>query len=181
MTRVALVQLTSGDTPQDNLGRVLPMFEDAVAQGAEWIVTPEVTNCVSTSRDHQRQVLKTEDEDAFLDRTKQFARNNGVPILLGSLALKGDGPDDRFVNRSLLIDASGQIQARYDKIHMFDVDVSSSESYRESAGYRPGDTAVLAEVGNFRIGLTICYDLRFPSLYRQLAQAGAQIIASGSS
>ena len=176
MTRVALVQLTSGDTPQDNLDRVLPMFEDAVAQGAEWIVTPEVTNCVSTSRSRQEEVLQTEDEDRTLAALRAIAAGRRIWLLIGSLALKTSDPDGRFANRSFLIGPDGGIVARYDKIHMFDVDVTPDESYRESAGYRPGEHAVVADTPFGRLGMSVCYDLRFPHLFRALAEAGAAIL-----
>ena len=104
------------------------------------------------------------------------AAQSGVWVLIGSLALKTDDADGRFANRSFLISPKGEIAARYDKIHMFDVQVSEAETYRESAGYRPGDRAVVADADGGRVGMTICYDVRFPHLYRVLAQAGAQIL-----
>ena len=107
---------------------------------------------------------------------RDAARAHGIWIVAGSLAVKTDDPDGRFANRSFLIAPSGDVTARYDKIHMFDVDVSETESYRESKGYRPGTRAVLANTDAATLGLTICYDLRFPHLFRTLAQKGAQII-----
>lgn len=174
--RVGLVQLTSGDDPEANLSDTLGFIREAARQGARFILTPEVTNCVSTSRAQQDEVLRTEDEDATLAALRHEAKALGVWLLIGSLALRTGEPDGRFANRSFLLDPEGGITARYDKIHMFDVDVSETERYRESAAYRPGTRAVLGHVADVPIGLTICYDLRFPALFRRLAQAGARII-----
>lgn len=175
--RAGLVQLCTGDDPAANLPQTLALVARAAAGGAELILTPEVTNCVSTSRRRQIEVLQHEEDDITLAALRAAARAHGVWLLIGSLALKTDDPDGRFANRSFLIDPTGGVAARYDKIHMFDVDVSKTESYRESAGYRPGSTLMLAETPKFRLGMTICYDLRFPHLYRALAKAGADIIA----
>ena len=174
--KTALLQITSSDQPHQNLETVLAMVEEAAGKGAQFILTPEVTNCVSLSRAHQDDVLSTEDEDSFLTAMRVAAARLGVWLLLGSLALKTDDPDGRFANRSFLIAPDGTIRAWYDKIHMFDVDISAKETFRESEGYRPGDRAVVAETDFGRVGMTICYDLRFPHLHRQLAQAGARIL-----
>lgn len=173
--RVALIQLTSSDDPAENLGRVSDLIRQAAEQGARFALTPEVTNCVSASRTHQSAVLRTEAQDETLGTLQQLADQLGIWLLIGSLALKLED-EDRFANRSFLISPKGQITARYDKMHMFDVTLSDSETYRESAGYRPGDQAVVADVDGTEVGLTICYDLRFPYLYRDLAQAGARIL-----
>ena len=176
----ALVQLTSTDDPVANLPVTRSMLADAAMQGADLIATPEVTNCVSTSRSHQQRVLQTEAEDITLAALREDAAKLGVWVLIGSLALRTDDPDGRFANRSFLIAPDGQIAARYDKIHMFDVDIDATETYRESDGYRPGGNAVCADTPFGRIGLTICYDMRFPRLYRALAQNGAQILTAPS-
>lgn len=175
--KAALVQMTSGDDPAENLPTVQALIAEAVGQGARFILTPEVTNCVSTSRAHQHSVLRHEQEDETLGALQAQASALGVWVLVGSMAFKTEDSDGRFANRSILIAPDGQIAARYDKIHMFDVEVSEAETYRESAGYRPGKTAVMADVDGISVGLTICYDLRFPHLFRRLAQAGAQVIA----
>jgi len=174
--RAGLIQFTSSDDPGDNLARVSALIETAAGQGADIVLTPEVTNCVSTSRSHQNAVLTTEEQDQTLTGLRDLAAKQGIWLLIGSLALKTRDPDGRFANRSFLIDPDGTVVARYDKIHMFDVNVTEAETFRESAGYRPGDKAVLAETPLAAIGLTVCYDMRFPALYRRLAQAGAQII-----
>jgi predicted amidohydrolase len=174
--RAALLQLTSSDDPTRNLDVILGMMDHAAAQGADFILTPEVSNCVSGSRAHQRAVLFTEETDPVLAQLAAHAGKTGVWLLIGSLALKTDDADGRFANRSFLIGPDGVIRARYDKIHMFDVDVTPEETYRESEGFRPGTRAVLAETPWGRLGMTICYDVRFPHLYRRLAQAGATLL-----
>jgi len=174
--KVALLQLTSGDDPAKNLTVTRAMVRDAASQGAAFILTPEVTNCVSTSRSHQQNVLLHEEDDITLAALRSDAQALGVWISIGSLALKSGDADGRFANRSFLIGPDGQIAARYDKIHMFDVTVSDTESYRESAGYRPGTRAVTSQTPFGMLGLSICYDLRFAYLYRALAQAGAEIL-----
>ncbi|MET4102978.1 putative amidohydrolase [Roseovarius sp. MBR-78] len=172
----ALLQLSSGDDPGENLATVRARMQEAAAGGAEFILTPEVTNCVSTSRSHQRAVLCREGDDPALAGLQAEAARLGIWLLIGSLALKTGDTDGRFANRSFLIGADGTIRARYDKIHMFDVDVSAEETYRESDGFRPGTRATLAETPWGKLGLSICYDVRFPHLYRRLAQAGADIL-----
>lgn len=175
---MALLQLCVGDDPAVNLPETLRLIADAAAQGAQLVATPEVTNILSSSRSRQAEVLRREADDPTLASLREAARVHGLWLLIGSLALLGDGDpdDDRFVNRSFLIAPDGGIVARYDKIHMFDVDISETESFRESAAYRPGARAVLGQ-GPQPIGLTVCYDLRFPGLYRKLAQAGARILS----
>ncbi|MFW8593863.1 carbon-nitrogen hydrolase family protein [Cribrihabitans neustonicus] len=174
--RAALLQMTSSDDPAENLEMVKRMMEEAVRGGAELVLTPEVTNCVSTSRSHQNAVLCHEDDDPVLAGLRAEAARHEVWLLIGSLALKTQGPDGRFANRQFLIAPDGSIQARYDKIHMFDVEVTPEETYRESDGFRPGTEAVLAQTPLGRIGMTICYDVRFPHLHRALAKGGAQIL-----
>ena len=174
--RAALIQLTSGDDPVANLPILQGNVEKAARQGADFILTPEVTNCLSTSRSHQREVLQDQANDLTLAAIRSQARDLKVWVLLGSLALSGETPDGRFVNRSFLIAPDGSIRAQYDKIHMFDVTINDTETYRESSGYQPGAQAVLADATIGQVGMTICYDMRFPALYRGLAQMGAQII-----
>lgn len=174
--RVGLVQLCSGDDPQKNLDVTRALIAEAVEGRAEFVLTPEVINCVSTSRKLQQAVLQRQDEDQTLAALREVAREAGIWLLIGSLALKTDDPDGRFANRSFLIAPDGGIAGCYDKIHMFDVAVSETETYRESAGYRPGERAVVADLAGTKLGLTICYDMRFPALYRDLAQAGADVI-----
>jgi deaminated glutathione amidase len=174
--RAALIQLTVTDDPAANLVATMGYFQAAIAGGATFILTPEMTNCLSSSRDHQRQVFRHEGQDETLAALRAQAAAGGVHLLIGSLGLLTDATDGRFANRSFLIGPQGQVLARYDKIHMFDVNVSETEVYRESQGYRPGDKAVVVDAGFATLGMTVCYDIRFPHLYRRLAQAGARII-----
>lgn len=174
--RAALLQLTSSDDPKTNLRVTSELVRSAASEGAGFILTPEVTNCVSTSRTHQTEVLQHEADDQTLHGLREDADRLGVWILIGSLALKADPPEERFLNRSFLIGPDGSIAARYDKVHMFDVQVTETETYQESAGFAPGDTAVLAKSAFGMIGMTICYDVRFAYLYRKLAQAGAEVL-----
>lgn len=174
--KAAILQLNASDDPEDNLGKTLALLDEATTAGAEFVLTPEVTNCVSTSRKHQQQVLMHEEEDITLAALREAAADAGIWLLIGSLGLKTGDPDGRFANRSFLIDPKGQVVARYDKIHMFDVQINETETYRESAGYRPGAQAVVADMPFGKIGLSVCYDVRFPLLYNALASAGAQII-----
>jgi predicted amidohydrolase len=174
--KVGLIQITASDQPQDNLKTVLEMIRDAHSKGAQYILTPEVTNCISLDRGHQRQVLNFQQDDPSLKAYQEIAVVLGIWLLVGSLAIKTHDADERFANRSFMIGPDGRIIAQYDKIHMFDVALSDTETFQESKGYRPGDKAVLAECDFAKVGLTICYDVRFSQLYRDLAQADAQII-----
>jgi deaminated glutathione amidase len=174
--RAGLLQITSSDDPQANLPMLRDAVRGAVSGGAGFVLTPEVSNCVSASRAHQKRVLSREADDPVLAMLREEAARAGIWLLAGSLVVLTDDPDGRFANRSLLIDPAGAVLARYDKIHMFDVQVSDTETYRESAGIRPGHRAALARTPFATLGLTVCYDLRFPQLYRALAQAGAEVL-----
>ncbi len=174
--RAALLQLNVSDTPADNLPVTLEYLRQAAAGGAQIVLTPEVTNCLSASRAQQERVLQTEDEDITLAALRAEAEALGIWLLIGSLALKTDDADGRFANRSFLIAPDGTIAARYDKMHMFDVQVSDTETYRESASFRPGAQAVVVDSPLASFGLSVCYDLRFAYLYRALAQAGAEVL-----
>ena len=176
LLRVGLVQFTAGDDPAENTVALENLINAAADNGAGFVLTPEASNMISFSRRHQQQALSPQESDPTLQSMKILAKKRGIWVLLGSLLLKSNSPDGRFVNRSFLISPEGKICAHYDKIHMFDVSLGNGESFVESAQFQPGNRAVLAntEIGN--IGTTICYDLRFPHLYRALAKAGAQII-----
>lgn len=167
--------MCSSDDPGANLVTVSDYIKEAVGGGAEFVLTPEVTNCVSFSRKRQSEVLVPEEDDRTLAMLRGEAAMRKIWLLIGSLALKGE-TDDRMVNRSFLISPTGTIVARYDKIHMFDVQLSDTETYRESDGYQPGGRATIGHMGDVPVGMTICYDVRFPYLYRHLAQSGAQIL-----
>ena len=175
--RVGLVQLSCSDDPAANLETTVRYVREAHAAGAQLIATPEVTNCLSLSRERQTRVLCAQDDDPTLAGLRALTKELSATLLIGSLALRTETP--RFANRSFLIGPLGDILAQYDKIHMFDVELGSGERYAESDGYRPGEQAVVARLPNDgpHLGMTICYDIRFAALYRSLAQAGAQILA----
>ncbi|MFK7868162.1 MAG: carbon-nitrogen hydrolase family protein [Roseobacter sp.] len=174
--KVALLQLNVSDDPLTNLDITVALVREAAAKGARFVLTPEVTNCLSTSRKHQNSVLQLEDDDITLRALRAEAASLGIWLLIGSLGLKTGDADGRFANRSFLIGPDAEVVATYDKIHMFDVDVTPEETYRESDGYRPGDRASLGAAPFGSVGLTICYDLRFPALHGALARAGASIL-----
>jgi predicted amidohydrolase len=173
--RVALVQMRSGRDPSQNFAAAAEAIRRAHADGAEYVLTPEMTNIMESDRARIFDAVGSEDDDKLVANFRSLARELGTIVHIGSMALKAS--PDRLANRSLLIDAAGEIVARYDKIHMFDVDLANGESYRESRNYRAGETAVAADLPWGRLGLTICYDVRFPALYSALAQAGATFLS----
>jgi predicted amidohydrolase len=173
--RVGLIQMRSGRTPAANADGAIRLIRDAKASGADYVQTPEMTNIMEVKRQEMFAAIAPEEGDASLAAFRETARTQRLWVHVGSLAIKIS--PDKAVNRSLLIDPQGEIVARYDKIHMFDVDLAGGESYRESRNYRPGEIAIATDLPWGRLGLTICYDLRFPSLYRALAEAGASFLA----
>jgi predicted amidohydrolase len=173
--KAAMIQMRSGLTPGANSDDAVRMIGEAKSAGADYVLTPEMTNILAARREQLFSVVVEEEADASLATLREVARKLGIYVHIGSLAIKIS--PDRAANRSLLIGPKGDILARYDKIHMFDVDLAGGESYRESRNYRPGELAVLADLPWGRLGLTVCYDLRFPALYRALAEAGATMLA----
>jgi len=173
--RVGLIQMRSGRTPQANQDAAATLIREAKTGGADYVQTPEMTNIMETSREKLFTTIVEEEKDPTLATFRELARTLGIYVHVGSLAVKVLA--DKAANRSFLIDRKGNIVARYDKIHMFDVDLTGGESYRESRSYRPGELAVVSDLPWGRLGLTICYDLRFPALYRALAEAGASYLA----
>jgi predicted amidohydrolase len=173
--RAAMVQMRSGLQPAANIDAAVRQIGDAKSAGAEYVLTPEMTNILAAKREQLFAAIVEEEADASLATLREVARKLSVYVHIGSLAIRIS--PDRAANRSFLIDPKGEILARYDKIHMFDVDLAGGESYRESRNYRPGELAVLADLPWGRLGLTVCYDLRFPALYRALAEAGATMLA----
>ncbi|MFZ3353739.1 MAG: carbon-nitrogen hydrolase family protein [Xanthobacteraceae bacterium] len=173
--KVGLIAMRSGCDPQANLSTVLSAIDQAKRAGAHYVQTPEMTNVLESKRDRLLANVVTDDNDPTLATLREVARKLAIYIHIGSLAIKAS--PERAVNRSFLIDRKGDIAARYDKIHMFDVDLTGGESYRESNTYRAGELAVVADLPWGRLGLTVCYDLRFPALYRALAEAGASFLA----
>ena len=174
--KAALLQLTSGDDPLANLAMVSALVAQAAAAGAGFVLTPEVTNVVTSNRAQRDMVVQTQADDITLFERRQQAEALRIWLSIGSLLIKTGDADGRVANRSFLIDPTGAIVAQYDKIHLFDVTVSPTETYRESAGVRPGNRAVVAKTPFGTVGLTVCYDVRFPQLHRALAHAGADII-----
>ncbi len=172
--KVALVQMRSAMEPKANLAAALAAIEEAKSAGADYVLTPEMTNIIA-KRERLMAAIVEEERDPTLAALREAARKHSLYIHIGSLAIKAS--PERAANRSFLIDRRGDVVARYDKIHMFDVDLAGGESYRESHSYRPGDLAVVADLPWGRLGVTICYDLRFPALYRALAESGASFLS----
>ena len=175
--RVGLVQARSPATPAAALDHLAPLVREAAAAGARFVLTPEASNMMQRRRDARDAHLTDEATDPVVAGLSALAAELGIWLLIGSAMVRtGRDDDDRAANRSLLIAPSGQTVARYDKLHVFDVDLPGGESYRESASVRPGEAAAVADTPFGRLGLSICYDLRFPQLFRALARAGAEII-----
>jgi predicted amidohydrolase len=173
--KVALIQMRSGLEPEANLAAVLAGIDEAKRGGADYVQTPEMTNVLEIKRERLLAKIVGDEHDATLATLREVARKLSIYIHIGSLAIKAS--PEKAANRSFLIDRKGDVVARYDKIHMFDVDLAGGESYRESNTYRAGELAVVADLPWGRLGLTVCYDLRFPALYRALAEAGASFLA----
>ena len=173
--RVGLIQMRSAREPAVNADAAATLIGQAKSGGADYVQTPEMTNIMELSREKLFATIVPEESDASLATFRELARALGIYVHVGSLAVKVS--PDKAANRSFLIDRRGEIVARYDKIHMFDVDLANGERYRESRSYRAGELAVTADLPWGRLGLTICYDLRFPALYRALAEAGSTFLA----
>ena len=174
--RIAILQAQSGIDPAVNAAQLVEAVGNAAAGGAAMLFTPEMSGMLDRERERAMASARTEDEDEVLAAVRQAAAKAGIWVHLGSLALRGSG--GKLSNRGFVIDAEGAIRARYDKIHLFDVDLPTGESWRESAMYAAGSQAVVVAgtpVGT--LGLTICYDLRFPLLFERLSEAGAEVIA----
>ena len=167
--------MTSGREPADNLTVASKLIRQAKAQGAELIMTPETTNMMEPRRALLFEKAVAEEDDASAAGFSALAAELGVWLLIGSLVVRV--APDKAANRSMLFDPKGRVAARYDKIHMFDVEIPDGQSYRESKAYQAGVQAVLADLPWGRLGMTVCYDLRFPYLYRDLAQAGAGFLS----
>src|ERR1700731_623802 len=174
----AMVQMRTGLLPQANLEQGTKLIREAAAQGADYVLTPEVSNMIQSNRNAMFENLASEEDDLSLKAYRALAAELKIHLHIGSLALRAS--PERAVNRSFLIGPDGMVIASYDKIHMFDIDLPGGESYRESANYQPGETAVISDLPWGRIGLTICYDVRFPALYRALAESGASFVPGPS-
>ena len=174
--RIALYQAQSGIDPAANADRLAGAVRDAAAGDAAMLFTPEMSGMLDRDRERALGKARVEPDDEVLRAVRDAAKDAGIWVHLGSLALKGEG--GKLINRGFVIDVRGDVRARYDKIHLFDVDLPTGESWRESAMYQAGQEAVVVDgtpVG--RLGLTICYDLRFPELFQRLSDAGAEVIA----
>ena len=170
----AMVQMRTGLLPEPSLEQGTRLIRRAVAEGADYVLTPEVSNMMQLNRPALFEHLATEDDDLSLKAYRALAAELKIHLHIGSLALRAT--PERAVNRSFLIGPDGVVIASYDKIHMFDIDLPDGESYRESANYQPGENAVISDLPWGRVGLTICYDVRFPALYRALAESGASFL-----
>lgn len=178
MTRVALLQMTSGIDPAGNARTVADAIARAADEGAAMLFTPEMTNLIDRQRARATQQVATEGKDQVLAAAREAAARHGLWVALGSIAVRPEGGDGRFANRSIVIGPDGEIRGRYDKIHMFDVDLATGESWRESNAYAPGEQLCVVDgtpVG--KLGLAVCYDVRFPALFEALGRRGCDAIA----
>ncbi|HEU4819687.1 MAG TPA: carbon-nitrogen hydrolase family protein [Qipengyuania sp.] len=176
VVRIALYQAQSGIDPAANAEKLVGAIREAASGGAAMLFTPEMSGMLDQDRERALGKARSEDQDDVLAAVRKAAAEAGIWVHLGSLALKGDG--GKLVNRGFVIDGAGDVRARYDKIHLFDVDLPTGESWRESAMYEAGHEAVIVPdtpVG--KLGLTICYDLRFPELFQRLSDAGADLVS----
>lgn len=175
--RIAVLQMTSGIDPLENADTLCKAVSDAAEQRAVMLFAPEMSGLIDRNRERAAAHIHSEQQSSFIHAAARAARENSLWLHLGSLPVRGDDASGKWRNRSLVIDDKGEIRARYDKIHLFDVDLPSGESWRESSAYAPGENAVIAETPLGTMGLTICYDLRFSALFDALTSAGASVIA----
>lgn len=175
MSRIAVLQMTSGIDPQANAATMVDAVAKAKAGGAAMLFTPEMSGLLDRDRSRAAGNIHAEDEDPVLARIKNACAAQGIWCAIGSLAVRH--ADGKYANRSFVIDDRGQVAARYDKMHMFDVDLATGESWRESAAYRAGEGAVSVDTPVGRLGLSICYDIRFPALFAELGRHRCDVIA----
>lgn len=175
MAKIGVLQMTSGIDPAVNAVTLVESIRDAGKAGASVLFTPEMSGLIDRDRSRGASSIVAEDSDPVLAAVRAAAAEAGIWVHLGSLAVRR--PDGKFANRGFVIDAAGAIRARYDKIHLFDVDLPTGESWRESAAYAGGDAAIVVDTPAGRLGPSICYDVRFADLYRALSDAGATILS----
>jgi predicted amidohydrolase len=175
--KIGLLQMTSGVDPTANAAVIEPAIADAAAQGAVMLFTPEMSGLLDSNGTRAANHVVGERDDLVLARVRAAAAAAGVWVHLGSLAVKSHGEEPRWANRGFVIDAAGEIAAHYDKLHLFDVDLPTGESWRESSRYVPGPATALIETPVGKLGLSICYDMRFPALFQTLSGAGAKILS----
>jgi predicted amidohydrolase len=175
---IALVQLRTPDRPKAALAHAEPLIREAAARGAKLVMTPEGTNFLQQSRARRAEILRAQGEDPAVAGLRELAKELGIWLLIGSAIVACEEADEhRAANRSIFVDPEGKVRATYDKLHVYDVDLPTGERHRESEAIRPGRRATVAETPWGGLGLSICYDVRFPHLYRALARAGAEMIA----
>ncbi len=179
MTRIAVLQMTSGIDPEANAATLVSAVGAAAESGAAMLFTPEMSGLIDRNRARAAQNIVPEGEDRVLAAVREAAARAGIWVALGSLAVAREDAknDTRWANRAYVIDGSGEVAARYDKLHMFDVDLASGESWRESSAYVPGDAVVTVATPAGLLGLAICYDIRFPALFEALGRQSCDIIA----
>lgn len=175
MTRAAILQMTSGIDPLANARTLTEAIASSAGEGAAMLLTPEMSGLLDRDRKRSAASIVAQEDDPVLAAVREAAARHGIWVQIGSLALRGD--DGRFVNRGFVIDSDGAIRASYDKLHLFDVDLPTGERWRESDAYAPGDCAVVVDTPLGALGLSICYDIRFPDLFRALTDAGATLLA----
>ncbi len=175
MTRIAVLQMTAGIDPAANARTIVSAIGAAAMGGAAMLFTPEMSGLIDRDRKRAQAKIVPEGDDLVLGAVREAAAAAGIWVALGSLAVARD--DGRWANRALVIDTSGEVVTRYDKIHMFDVDLASGESWRESNAYAAGDATVTVETPVGRLGLTVCYDIRFPALFEALGAQACDAIA----
>ena len=175
MTRIGVLQMTSGIDPDVNAAELAAGIAEAGRGGAAMLFTPEMSGLLDRDRQRAGQHVVRETENPVLAAVREAAAAHGVWVALGSLAVARE--DGRWANRSFVIDANGAVTALYDKIHMFDVELASGETWRESAAYAPGEQVVTAETPVGKLGLTVCYDVRFPALFEELGRQSCDVIA----
>ena len=173
--KIALFQMTAGIDPGRNAATLEKAVADAAAAGAAVLFTPEMSGLLDRERSRAAAWIAAEEEDGVLAAVRSAAARHGIWVHLGSLAVRGEGA--KLSNRGFVIDAGGTVRARYDKLHLFDVDLPTGESWRESAAFAPGKEAAVVDTPAGRLGLSICYDLRFGTLYEALSNAGATLLA----
>ena len=178
---VACIQTNSAREPDVNIRAASDLVRRARDAGAEFVLLPEIVNMIEPKRELLLAKARPEADDPALAAFRALARETGAWLLVGSLAVRREGENEKLANRSFLLAPDGEVRARYDKIHMFDVDLGAGERYQESRTYRPGDRAVTADLPWGRLGMTVCYDVRFPHLYRALAHRGAGFFSVPSS
>lgn len=173
--KAAAIQMRSGTDPERNVTDMERMVREAASQGATYVQTPEMTGAMVRDKDARQAIFTTQDKDGVVAAARRLAKELRIFLHIGSTAiLRADG---KLANRALLVSPQGEIVATYDKIHMFDVDLDNGESWRESAAYEPGVQALVADMGGAKLGFAVCYDLRFPQLFRAEALAGAEILS----